>query len=43
MQWVKENLAEGKKVKGLIIAQGINDKLKHALKRISDVEFKILE
>ena len=40
MQWVEDNLAEGKKVKGLIIAQEIDDKLKYALKRIPDVEFK---
>jgi len=40
MQWVEDNLAEGKKVKGLIIAQEIDDKLKYALKRIPDVGFK---
>jgi RecB family endonuclease NucS len=40
MQWVEENLAEGRKVKGLIIAQDIDDKLKFALSRIPDVQFK---
>jgi len=40
MQWVEDNLAENKKVKGLIIAQDIDEKLKYALKRFPDVEFK---
>jgi predicted DNA-binding antitoxin AbrB/MazE fold protein len=40
MQWVEDNLKEGKKVKSLIITQDIDDKLKYVLKRISDVEFK---
>jgi hypothetical protein len=33
MQWVEDNLAENKKVKGLIIAQDIDEKLKYGLKR----------
>jgi RecB family endonuclease NucS len=40
MQWVEENLAEGRKVKGLIIALDMDDKLKYALRRIPDVQFK---
>jgi len=40
MQWVEENLAEGRRVKGLIIAQDMDDKLKYALRRIPDVQFK---
>jgi RecB family endonuclease NucS len=42
MQWVEENLAEGRKVKGLIIAQDLDDKLKYALRRIPDVQSKNL-
>jgi hypothetical protein len=40
MQWVQENIAaEGKKVKGVIVAQDADDKLRFALKRVKDVDF----
>jgi RecB family endonuclease NucS len=42
--WVKENLAKGRNVRGLILAEGKDEKLKYALKSVSDVEvlrFKI--
>jgi hypothetical protein len=42
--WVKENLANGRNVRGLILAEGKDEKLKYALKSVSDVEvlrFKI--
>jgi hypothetical protein len=40
MHWVEENLAEGRRVKGLIIAQDLDDKLKYALRRIPNGQFK---
>jgi RecB family endonuclease NucS len=42
--WVKENLANGRNVRGLILAEGKDEKLKYALKSVSDVKvlrFKI--
>ncbi|RSN76296.1 DUF91 domain-containing protein [Candidatus Methanodesulfokora washburnensis] len=45
MGWVKENLAEEKNVRGLILAEGIDDRLKYAIKFVSNVEvltYKVL-
>jgi RecB family endonuclease NucS len=42
--WVKENLANGRNVRGLILAEGKDEKLKYALKSVSNVKvlrFKI--
>jgi hypothetical protein len=38
MGWVKENLAKEKNVKGLILAEGVDDKLKYAIKFVPDVK-----
>jgi len=45
MGWVKENLAKEKNVRGLILAEGIDDKLKFAIKFVPNVKvltYKIL-
>lgn len=39
--WVKENLAEGKKVKGLIICKDIDEKLTYALRAIPCCEIEV--
>jgi RecB family endonuclease NucS len=38
MGWVKENLAGEKNVRGLILAEGTDDKLKFAMKFVSNVK-----
>jgi RecB family endonuclease NucS len=38
MGWTKDNLAKGKNVKGLILAEGIDERLKFALKFVQNVE-----
>ncbi len=38
MGWVKDNLAKDKNVKGLILTEGVDDKLKFAIKFTSNVE-----
>ncbi len=40
MGYVKKNLARDKNVKGMILAEGIDDKAKYALDMIPEVEFK---
>lgn len=45
MGWVQENLAEDKQVEGYILAEEIDDKLKYAIKFVSNVKvltYKIL-
>ena len=50
MNWVKDNLAEGKEVKGIIIAGDIDDNLRLSLADRTDIElmcykidFKLLD
>jgi hypothetical protein len=38
MGWIKENKADGKEVKGIIIARGVDEKLKYALAMIENTE-----
>jgi len=38
MGWVKENLAKEKNVRGLILAEGVDDKLKFAIKFVPNVK-----
>ena len=38
MAWVEKNLAEGKKVRGIIVANEITDDLKLAASRVSDIQ-----
>ena len=38
MAWVEENLADNSKVKGIIICQDVDEKLKFALKKTKDIE-----
>ncbi|MGB4268223.1 MAG: endonuclease NucS domain-containing protein [Spirochaetota bacterium] len=38
MGWVKRNLAGNKKVKGLIIAESFDDKIKYSLDMVKDIE-----
>ena len=37
MGWVRKNLANGKTVKGIIVAKKINEKLKYAIEAVTDV------
>ena len=38
MGWVKENLAKEKNVRGLILAEGVDDKLKFAIKFVPNIK-----
>ncbi len=43
MGWVRENIAQGKKVRGIIITKEVDEKLKYALKEIRNVNLLTYE
>jgi hypothetical protein len=43
MGWASENLAHGRKVRGIIVANEFSDSLKYAAKAMADVALKKYE
>jgi endonuclease len=40
MGWVQENIAKGRQVRGMIVANEFNEKLKYAVKPVSMIALK---